>query len=146
MQTFLPYKSFVSSAKVLDNKRLGKQRVETLQIMNALVLNTGWINHPVTNQWRGFEYALMSYQEAICDEWAIERGFNDTCLDKTFKIFETLDPELRLPALPPWLGKKVFHSSHRGNLLRKDPVYYGRFKWPEKPIDGYWYPTKEGFM
>ena len=36
MQTFLPYPDFAESAKVLDNKRLGKQRVECLQIMKAL--------------------------------------------------------------------------------------------------------------
>jgi hypothetical protein len=146
MQTFLPYKSFVSSAKVLDNKRLGKQRVETLQIMNALVLNVGWVNHPATNMWRGHEAALMTYQEVICDEWAIERGFNDTCLDKTAAVFHTLDDEKRLFSVPPWLGLKKFHSAHRANLLRKDPIHYGRFKWPEKPVEGYWWPTQEGVM
>lgn len=36
MQTFLPYKSFEQSAACLDNKRLGKQRVEVLQILKAL--------------------------------------------------------------------------------------------------------------
>lgn len=36
MQTFLPYKDFAECARVLDDKRLGKQRVECLQILNAL--------------------------------------------------------------------------------------------------------------
>jgi hypothetical protein len=36
MQTFLPYPDFAKSAAVLDNKRLGKQRVECLQILTAL--------------------------------------------------------------------------------------------------------------
>lgn len=36
MQTFLPYPNFVESAKCLDDKRLGKQRVECLQILNVL--------------------------------------------------------------------------------------------------------------
>ena len=36
MQTFLPYKSFEKSAKCLDYKRLGKQRIETWQIYSAL--------------------------------------------------------------------------------------------------------------
>lgn len=36
MQTFLPYPSFELSARVLDDKRLGKQRVECLQILKAL--------------------------------------------------------------------------------------------------------------
>ena len=36
MQTFLPFPDFVASARSLDRLRLGKQRVETLQILNAL--------------------------------------------------------------------------------------------------------------
>jgi hypothetical protein len=36
MQTFLPYPNFAQSAACLDNKRLGKQRVEVLKILNAL--------------------------------------------------------------------------------------------------------------
>lgn len=39
MQTFLPYPSGRKSAKVLDNRRLGKQRVECLQIL-ALLTDT----------------------------------------------------------------------------------------------------------
>lgn len=37
MQTFLPYADYEQSAAVLDQKRLGKQRVETLQIMQVLL-------------------------------------------------------------------------------------------------------------
>jgi len=36
MQTFLPYKDFVKSVRCLDNKRLGKQRVEAYQILLTL--------------------------------------------------------------------------------------------------------------
>jgi len=35
MQTFLPYADFARCAEVLDPRRLGKQRVEALQIMRA---------------------------------------------------------------------------------------------------------------
>lgn len=44
MQTFMPYQSFKRTAKVLDQRRLGKQRVETYQIMGTLLglrLKTG---------------------------------------------------------------------------------------------------------
>jgi hypothetical protein len=145
MQTFLPYRKFTSSARVLDNKRLGKQRVETMQIMTALVLKTGWVNHPATKMWAGYEFSLMSYQEAICDEWAIDRGFRDTCLDKTRAIFMQLPEEKRLPLEVPWMGLKKFHSAHRANLLRKDPIHYGQYEWKEEPADGYWYPTEHGY-
>lgn len=140
MQTFLPYKSFESSARVLDQQRLGKQRVETMQIMTALVRGGGWSNHPVTRMWRGYEYALMSYQQAICNEWT-SRGHRDSCLEKTREIFLELPQERRLPRVPPWLGKKRLHSLHRANLLRKSPTHYGQFKWPEQPAEGYWYPV-----
>lgn len=47
MQTFLPYPSFAESARVLDRQRLGKQRVEVLQLLRALTGQTkGWANHP----------------------------------------------------------------------------------------------------
>ena len=36
MQTFLPYSDFRDSFSVLDNKRLGKQRVEAYQIISAI--------------------------------------------------------------------------------------------------------------
>ena len=36
MQTFLPYKSFKKSAETLDYQRLGKQRVEAMQIINVI--------------------------------------------------------------------------------------------------------------
>jgi hypothetical protein len=36
MQTFLPYSDITESMRVLDNKRLGKQRVETYQIISAI--------------------------------------------------------------------------------------------------------------
>jgi hypothetical protein len=36
LQTFVPENTFEHSVRVLDRQRLGKQRVETLQIMKAL--------------------------------------------------------------------------------------------------------------
>jgi hypothetical protein len=49
MQTFLPVANFKESAKILDYRRLGKQRVEARQILNALQgKSKGWANHPAT--------------------------------------------------------------------------------------------------
>ena len=48
MQTFLPVTDFEESARLLDSPRLGKQRVETLQVLLALELpEYGWHSHPV---------------------------------------------------------------------------------------------------
>jgi len=125
MQTFLPHTSFDESAKVLDRQRLGKQRVEVLQLLRALNgETTGWRNHPACVMWRGYEVALANYGLAICKEW-IRRGYKDTCFDKIFKYNN------RIVSLPPWIGDNGFHASHRSNLLRKDPIHYGQFGWSE---------------
>ena len=62
MQTFLPYPDYAASAKVLDRQRLGKQRVENLQIIKALLDPTyGWQNHPAVKMWRGHIISCLLY-------------------------------------------------------------------------------------
>lgn len=132
MQTFLPYPSFSMSAKCLDNRRLGKQRVETLQILNTLCGNSeGWKNHPAVKMWKNYEVALLYYGISMCDEW-VRKGFNDTCKQKMIKI--ALDNKNFFSKginVPPWFGSKEFHASHRSNLLRKNPEHYLKFNWTE---------------
>lgn len=134
MQTFLPFPSFEESARVLDRQRLGKQRVEVLQILKALNApaesKPGWANHPATKMWRGHERALCAYGVAICDEW-IARGYQDTCKAKI------MDMARHFPASacgrPEWLGREDFHAAHRAVLLAKDPDAYSKFGWEEEP-------------
>lgn len=124
MQTFLPYANFTRSAKSLDRTRLGKQRVENLQIIKALNdPSYGWQNHPAVKMWRGRRGALLMYQEAICNEWT-GRGYKDTCLEKS-KALVTDIPVSEWSA-PAWLGNFDLHQSHRSNLLRKDGEHYGK--------------------
>jgi len=125
VQTFLPYSSYAKSAQVLDMRRLGKQRVETLQILNALTdPGYGWQNHPAVNMWRGYEFELIEYGIAICNEW-ISRGYKDTCLGKITEKIDNI-PEDSVD-FPPWIGSMDFHLSHQSNLLRKDPAYYNQY-------------------
>lgn len=128
MQTFLPYADFKESAAVLDRERLGKQRVETLQILYALTLGSGWVHHPVTKMWRGYEPALVQYGFDICDEW-ISRGYKDTVRQKLESILSSLPSQDIV--LPHWLGDIELHQSHRSNLLRKDSVFYSQYGWTE---------------
>lgn len=149
MQTLLPYRRFEASARCLDKTSLGQQRVETMQIMHALVRlqvvndirggSIPWGNDPAVKMWRGFEYALMSYQTALCNEWT-RRGYNDTCLKKTQVLFDRLPQDNRMPKVPRWLGLKRFHSLHRANLLLRNPKHYVKFGWKEKPTEGFWFP------
>lgn len=127
MQTFLPYPDFAASARVLDRQRLGKQRVEVLQLLRALLVpGSGWSNHPAAKMWRGSEPYLAAYGYDVCLEW-IRRGYADTCLDK---IVTLCQPRWDWRD-PTWLGDPAFHAAHRSNLLRKDPAHYGRFDWTE---------------
>jgi len=137
MQTFLPTPDFYESAQVLDRQRLGKQRVETLQILNALHdPSYGWQNHPATTMWRGHEGSLVAYGLDVCRAWT-DRGYKDTCADK-IRAFMT---EVQTP--PSWLGDEEVHRSHRSNLLRKAPDYYRQF-WPTDPDDlEYVWPVPE---
>ena len=133
MQTFLPYPSFSHSAKVLDYRRLGKQRVEAKQILNALRKGGAWSRHPATLMWRGYEHALTAYMNAMINEW-VARGYNNTM--RLLKV-----PKHH--PLPPWVGKRKFHSRHRSALLYKDFGFYSQYNWREEPVLDYWWPTKE---
>lgn len=47
MQTFTPYSDFEESLRTLDLKRLGKQRVEVIQIVRALTVpGYSWSSAP----------------------------------------------------------------------------------------------------
>mgnify|MGYP003658088518 FL=1 len=138
MQTFLPYRDFRESLKSLDYRRLGKQRVETHQVLNVLLERTqtkGWRNHPITKMWRGYENALKVYFNICVQEW-VGRGY------KNNMKLEKISGEV---VYPPWIGAELFHSSHRANLLRKDLVYYSAHGWNEDPTDPYaWFDVSVG--
>lgn len=137
MQTFLPHDSFIESARCLDRQRLGKQRVEVKQILNALEGNSkGWVNHPATKMWRGYEPALAAYGWACCAEW-IERGYKDTL--QPFFLERIPSPDTWV--LPEWFGGPI-HSTHRQVLLHKDFEWYSQFGWTEEPKYEYLWPVK----
>ena len=129
MQTFLPYPSFEDSAACLDYKRLGKQRLETLQIVHTLLepkTTKGWLNHPAVRMWRGYEFCLVNYGLIICEQWQ-SRGYKDNIwfdLDEYYTFLYNEDMQV-----PPWLGNDAFHKSHQSNLLRKNPEHYEQFNW-----------------
>lgn len=149
MQTFLPLASFKKSAACLDNKRLGKQRVECKQILLALGVGVGehepyasrWHNHPAVLMWRDYEPQLAAYAAAVCREWR-SRGFRDNLLPEFMAAYTVLRGTTPRLTYPDWFGKKLFHASHRSNLLRKNFGHYRQFGWQE-PIDlPYVWPTE----
>lgn len=130
MQTFVPYGAdFKANAASLDAKRLGKQRVEGLQILNTLTgRSNGWKNHPAVKMWVGHTVALGHYTLSICDQW-ISMGYKDTCKTKIENILADLPTNL---FLPDWLFDEEVSISHKSNLIRKFPEHYGQL-WPSIP-------------
>jgi hypothetical protein len=141
MQTFLPWPDFKMSAEALDRQRLGKQRVETLQILRALTDEKyGWQHHPATRMWRGYEVALVNYGIAICEEW-ISRGYRDTCLEKIDDMRNEITNYRYRCSSPDWLGWSDFHETHRAMLYRKDPMFYAKFLGTFNPnVEDYIWP------
>ena len=135
MQTFLPYYSFVQSAKCLDYRRLGKQRLEAMQLVNStLKLERGepvkgWANHPARIMWIGCLDALKLYHNVCVAEWVL-RGYKNTM--KFYDLPDKIE-------MPHWLGDPKFHDSHKSNLLKKDFAFYSQYNWNVGPdLDYYW--------
>ncbi|CAH6418213.1 Hypothetical protein HVR_LOCUS80 [uncultured virus] len=145
MMTFIVIGDFILNAQLLDDQRLGKQRVEARQIINAIqnggkriidpstgmnrAVLGGWVNHPIVIAWRPFVTALKYYTNCIIMEW-VRRGNNNTI------------PLFELPSLimmPWWVKWDRLHQSHRAMLYRKNPFYYyNKFTIdPEYLLHGY---------
>lgn len=152
MQTFLPFASFHASAAVLDARRLGKQRVEAVQVLRGLIIpDYGWRRHPAVRMWAGYEEALVRYGLDVCAVWTAEER-SDTCATTLVRDFQAWLPHTRTRTqeqlsadgdLPPWLNTPGFHRSHQSALVRKDPDFYGRH-FPDVPNDiPYVWPTSD---
>ena len=139
MQTFLPYPDFIRSAQTLDWKRLGKQRVEGMQLLKAILgerkldgnFYNGWTNHPATKMWSSYPDALKVYTNSMINEWIL-RGYKNN-----IQLYEVP----RNYTIPDWLGNEFFHASHRSNLLRKDFNYYSQYGWQEQNDLPYIWPA-----
>lgn len=141
MNTFLPLPNFAESAAVLDNHRLGKQRVECLQILQALKLGNRWSAHPATRMWSKHPSGLAFYGITICVQWMhLKRKdgsyFDDGVADQISDLYDPDECDL-----PWWFGNDRLHRCHRAALLYKNPGWYSQFGWTEKPIQAYWWPN-----
>ena len=138
MQTFVPLGSdFSGNARVLDWRRLGKQRVEGYQILLALAdPEYGWQSHPAVKMWQGYSAGLALYVVEMCKEWR-KRGYVDNMLPR----IEPFLLNAAMVRIPMWLDDPRVTLSHRSNLLRKEYSWYCQF-WPDDPDDlPYYWPV-----
>jgi hypothetical protein len=144
VNTFVPFADIEASAKALDYRRLGKQRVEAWQLWRVLMgkgkklpdgtdgpPTKGWANHPATLMWKGHTCFLGKYLNAMIDEW-VARGYRNTMQ----KVEHCSNPR------PPWWwGWEPVHKSHQASLNRKNSEYY-HFEVGEWADWGYVWPSK----
>ena len=137
MQTFLAYPSFSESMRVLDDSRLGNQVYRE----GITLLRGHWPNHPASKMWRGYEPALADY--LIAGVLELENRGKDYAGRAWYDELQSYYEQhcLGVIDLPEWLGDEQFHASHRSNLLRKDPVWYGQFGWTEPDNLEYVWPV-----
>lgn len=157
MQSFLPEPDFEQSLHLLDQKRLGKQRLETLELIvmleqripqeltplgqnyvkGCLIGGPGWKrhhHHPALKMWYGYTEALRYYFNVNVREWIVCRSYQHN--------LGTLDVETGF-IYPPWVGNVAFHNSHKSNLIQKKPEYYQPF-WPHiEPGEPYVWPVSD---
>lgn len=130
MQTFLSEPTFAESAAVLDNARLNKQLLEGRQMLNALAGNQkGFLNHPATNMWRGYETTFVSYLRIVAMECARRDISAQNNWDAIAAIY--MDNFEDSYTEPPWWKpsreKNRIMLSHRANLYNKDPEHYAQY-------------------
>ena len=139
MQTFLTSTDFSKTAAALDNQRLNKQILEGRQIMAAINGETkGWRNHPATNMWRGYEWALFIYLSAMVTE-AHNRGI---ATDKNWNEIKAIYLRAGWKVtgiMPKWFQDPValdrIITSHRASLYKKNPEHYAQWKFESDWVD-----------
>lgn len=144
MNTFLPFRSYEDSARVIDKSRLWKQVLECSQLFDVIFRKTnllkdgkkGWINHPVLKIWTDkngtiYIYQLLNYFSAFYGEHVrrggkvktfnfLEKyGYIISMIDKNPNLWGDLEAEIR------W--SKEFHDTMKANLIRKDRKHYQKY-------------------
>lgn len=167
MQTFMTSPDWVSTARHLDYRRLGEQRLECKQILAALgyeVTPEGTL-HRTQPHSLYFEVGLDPSGQrttSVCRIHATKGWVNHPCTKMWRGYHEALAEYQRVmieewvsrgynntmlrvkPAdlflLPHWYDDERVYASHRSNLLRKAPEHYGKFGWSESSDIPYFFP------
>lgn len=155
MQTFLPFGCVERSLRRLDHKRLHKQLIEAIQILQCLAaLKRGeeprYRNHPAVLMWSGHE-TFLRYYACMCAKVIKDstRRVSDGQPYDTTKCVNALLNELGgwleeapLSNAPSWFGREEFHGPHRAALFRKRPEFYSEFKEDSTRWTEYHWPVR----
>lgn len=159
------------TAKVLDRQRLGKQRVEALQILQTLkrgkytccspVCKSQPIPEPTDGRlcptcMRAIVRITPWYNHPAVQMWkGYENGLilylSEMCRewvsrgyqDTCLEKAQALAPASKVTLLPDWIGNETFHRSHQSNLLRKNSDHYRQYFLGVPDDLPYVWPSKE---
>ena len=155
MQTFITHHNFWMSARNLDDKRLGKQRVEVKQILDTCFkikksltpsldndarnlrdpkpridlkshLKIGWRHHTAVKMWYGYEECLGLYYNECVEEW-IKRGFVHNMIISDIMPGNMTVSAKNRASLTDWAIERI-ESMPR--VITRDSLSKGC--WPEK--------------
>jgi hypothetical protein len=130
VNTFIITENLSDTFKLLDSKKLGKQRLEAKQIIEILeridngedITNIAYASHPAAKMWIGYTNALKAYYNLCVFEW-INRGYNNTM--KLYPIehnkFKNLNINSKLVNqynYPRFASFLPFINSHKAALIR----------------------------
>ena len=87
MITYILSKDHKETAKMLDDKTLGKMRGEVLKILTQDYVGSSYsMDAKIREMWRGYEGSLLLYGIAMCNEWT-NRGKRDFIGRKLYAVF-----------------------------------------------------------
>jgi hypothetical protein len=131
MQTFLPYRNFEASAKILDTVRLNKQLLECRQMFSAMAGQSKFgAHHPATKMWTGHQSLLWDYVLAVREELDRRGTPTQKNMDAAFEFYHML-PTQRQKTYPEWYDEReqmlLIETTHRASLYNKNQDHYRNF-------------------
>lgn len=121
---FIPLSDPIEIAKILDDKRLGKQRVEAKQIITIITgeaKSLAWSHHPAVLMWKDYPNELKYYYNCIVLEW-VHRGYINN-----MPLFATSKQNRTPPRMPWFMYCKPVLLSYQASLLRKNYSHYHKY-------------------
>ena len=105
----------LETAMALDKRRLNKQIVECLQMLNAMEYKSRWSNHPCTLQYREHKHWLFDYMQCL-----------DAYRNGDIKYAESISA--RCDLMRPSFQKEEFFNQMKRRLYTKNNKHYKQWE------------------
>jgi hypothetical protein len=123
MQIWVPKADF-GSIRLLNNRHLSNQVACGIQ---WVITNKGEM-YPYYGLWYGHLKAVAKLG-LVCIEELERRGLSSNLKELFQETFDNTDDT----GVHHLFGNYAYHAGIRSTLLAKDPEFYAKYKWKEKP-------------